>query len=89
MGPTTFQYAYLVKVGSSFFTTSPGGWQAGRADAGYTKNKTNLSLQAKLDLKLGLSLEIITKIVDTWFAATPTGSARTPLGPIISVQFEI
>jgi hypothetical protein len=34
------------------FTTSPDG----RADAGYIKNKTNLSLQAKLDLKLRLSL---------------------------------
>ena len=30
----------------------------GRADAGYTKNKANLSLQAKLDLKLRLSLAI-------------------------------
>jgi hypothetical protein len=31
---------------------------AGRADAGYIKNKANLSLQAKLDLKLRLSLAI-------------------------------
>jgi hypothetical protein len=31
----------------------------GRADAGYIKIKANLSLQAKLDLKLGLSLATI------------------------------
>jgi hypothetical protein len=44
---------------SSYFTTSPGrpgGRPACRADAGYIKIKANLSLQAKLDLKLGLSL---------------------------------
>ena len=37
---------------SSYFTTIPGG----QPDAGYFKNKANLSLQAKLDLKLRLSL---------------------------------
>ena len=47
-----------VLFSSSFFTTIPGGRPAGRADAGYTKNKANLSLQAKLDLKLRLSLAI-------------------------------
>ena len=44
---------------SSYFTTSPGGWPAGRADAGYIKMKAYLSLQEKLDFKLRLSLAII------------------------------
>jgi hypothetical protein len=46
---------------SSYFTTSPGR-PAGRAGAGYIKIKANLSLQAKLNLKLGLSLAILSML---------------------------
>ena len=45
----------IILVNNSYFTT---GQLVGRSDAGYIKNKDNLSLQAKLDLKLRVSLAI-------------------------------